>query len=376
MIYLPVNGDSIKKAAEIILSGGLVAFPTETVYGLGANAYDAKALAKVFEAKGRPRFDPLIIHIAAIETLESVAALSLLTAQARKKLFLLAENLMPGPLSVVLPKNEKIPGIATAGLPTAAIRFPDHETAQKLISLSGGAIAAPSANPFGSLSPTRAEHVRDKLGDKIDMILDGGSARIGLESTVLDITGDHIRILRPGGTPKEAIEKVIGFELCPQQKTQTFGSEGDEQTTFPSPQSLVPSPQSPVPSPQSSVPSPQSSVLSPQISPGQLKSHYAPKIPLFAMEREKIIKQPYKTGCAFLFFDDSTKNIWFNAQKCHDASAVRVLSGVGDVLEAASRLFETLYELDGGGFSRIFAQFAPPEGLGEAINDRLRRASS
>jgi len=365
MIYLPANDDSIEKAAGIISGGGLVAFPTETVYGLGANAYDAKALAKVFEAKGRPRFDPLIIHIAAIETLENVAALSLLNADARRKLFLLAENLMPGPLSIVLPKNEKIPGIATAGLPTAAIRFPDHAVAQKLISLAGGAVAAPSANPFGSLSPTRAEHVRDKLGDKVDMILDGGPSRIGLESTVLDISNEEIRILRPGGTPKEAIEKVIGFELCPQQKPQTFCSESDQQT--------------PVPSPHSSVPSP-------QVSPGQLKSHYAPKTPLFVMERKEILEKPYENGCVFLFFDDFTKNEWLMLHRIPDylknkwfdrseTSAIRVLSVFGDTLEAASKLFETLHELDSGNFKRIFAQFAPTDGLGEAINDRLTRAS-
>ena len=344
-IYLPVCEESIKQAAEIILSGGLAAFPTETVYGLGADAFNPRALAKVFEVKGRPHFDPLIIHIAAIETLENTADMSLLNKETRQKLFILAENLWPGPLSVVLPKNEKIPAIATAGLNTAAIRFPAHETAQKLISLSSGAVAAPSANPFGCLSPTRAEHVRDKLGDKIDIILNGGSARIGLESTVIDLTGDCVKILRPGGTARDVIEKLIG-------PVQGIGSlelgagNGEEKA---------------------------------QVSPGLLKSHYAPKTALFALERGAILEQTYEKGCVYLFFDGFTRDEWLKRQKTSDQkpefAAVRVLSESGQALEAASRLFETLHELDNGSFLRIFAQNAPSEGLGEAINDRLRRAS-
>ena len=190
MEYLPVSPESLERAAEVLRRGGIVAFPTETVYGLGADAYNREALAKVFQAKGRPHFDPLIIHIASVDTLEKAADLSQLDEEKRKKLFLLAENLWPGPLSLILPKSDKIPDLATAGLPTAAFRFPGHETAQKLIFLAGGAVAAPSANPFGALSPTRAEHVRDKLGEKVDMILDGGPAAVGVESTVLDISGE------------------------------------------------------------------------------------------------------------------------------------------------------------------------------------------
>jgi L-threonylcarbamoyladenylate synthase len=337
MYFLPVSSDSLARAAEILRSGGLVAFPTETVYGLGADAFNPDAVAKIFEVKGRPHFDPLIIHIAAVEALEEAADLSLLSAETRKKLFLLAENFMPGPLSIVLPKNKKIPGVATAGLPTAAIRFPDHEAAIKLISLSTGAVAAPSANPFGSLSPTRAEHVRDNLGEKVDIILDGGSARIGVESTVLDITGECVKILRPGGTPKEAIEKLIG--------PVEDGSAKNE--------------------------------LCPQISPGQLKSHYAPRTPLSVFTREDIIRRSYEAGSAFLFFDNSTKDVWLRThrQRPPDTAIIRVLSESGMALEAAARLFETLHELDKSGISRIYAQAAPPQGLGEAINDRLRRGS-
>ncbi|MDR2542007.1 MAG: threonylcarbamoyl-AMP synthase, partial [Treponema sp.] len=296
MDCIPVSQDSLKKAAQILCSGGLVAFPTETVYGLGADAFNAEAIAKVFEAKNRPSFDPLIIHIAAIETLEKVADMSLVNKETRKKLFLLAENLWPGPLSIVLPKNTRIPGIATAGLNTAAIRFPGHEAAQKLISLSTGALAAPSANPFGSLSPTKAEHVRDKLGDKIDMILDGGASRIGLESTVIDITSGCLRILRPGGTTKEAIEKLIGqISNNNEQIAKSNQTKGLEQSNqrFGAIKPKV-----------------WSNENCPQVSPGLLKSHYAPRTPLFALSREAILLQPPKIGDGFLFFDGFTKDIW------------------------------------------------------------------
>jgi len=373
MNYLAVTTESLARAAEIIKNGGIAAFPTETVYGLGADAFNPLAIARVFEVKGRPRFDPLIIHIAAVDTLELVADLSVLKKEIRNKLFLLAENLWPGPLSIVLPKNEKIPGIATAGLAAAAIRFPDHETAQKLITLSTGAVAAPSANPFGSLSPTRAEHVRDSLGEKVDIILDGGPARIGLESTVLDIADGSFKILRPGGTPKEFIESVIGektenkeqrIKIIERIKKSEHGTINNEQISMNSEQASFQTLNS-----QFAIPS----------SPGQLKSHYAPKTPLFVLSKEEIINKSYENGCVFLFFDGLTKNNWLKAQNQSDFlsknSRFVTLSETGQVLEAAFKLFDALHELDNGGFSRIYAQIAPSEGLGEAINDRLLRAS-
>jgi L-threonylcarbamoyladenylate synthase len=352
MNCLPVSPDSLKQASQILRNGGLVAFPTETVYGLGADAFNSMALTKIFEVKNRPYFDPLIIHIASLDTLEETADLSLLTEKAKEKLYLLARNLWPGPLSIVLPKNKKIPGIATAGLDTAAIRFPDHKAAQELISLSTGALAAPSANPFGSLSPTRAEHVQDKLGEKVDLILDGGPARIGLESTVIDISsnikdGSHhsksknpvkIKILRPGGTPKEVIEKLIG-------PVEDGSNVTDE-------------------------------ISSGLVSPGQLKSHYAPCTPLVVFKKEDIHKLEYEKDSAFLFFDDSTKNAWISAQRLPKSAVIKVLSQTGRLLEAASAFFDTLHELDNGSILRIFVQLAPNEGLGIAINDRIYRASS
>ncbi|MDR2941487.1 MAG: threonylcarbamoyl-AMP synthase [Treponema sp.] len=341
MNYLPVSPDSLTQAAQILRNGGLVAFPTETVYGLGADAYNSAAIAKVFEVKERPRFDPLIIHISNVKTLEETADLSLLREDTRRKLFLLAENLWPGPLSLVLPKNKKIPEIATAGLETAAIRFPAHKAAQTLISLSGGAVAAPSANPFGSLSPTRAEHVRDKLGGKIDMILDGGQSQIGVESTVLDITGKSIKILRHGGTPKEEIEKLIGGVEDGFSKDQDFNGQN---------------------------------LSSGLASPGQLKSHYSPQKPLSVFSIEEIISLPFETDAAYLFFDGSARDAWLSARE-RNSALIRTLSEKGLVLEASARLFETLHELEKCQISRIFAQLAPFAGLGAAINDRLTRAS-
>jgi len=349
MEFLPVSPESLSRAAGILRSGGLAAFPTETVYGLGADAYNSAALVKIFEAKNRPRFDPLIIHIAAVETLEDAADLSLLDKETRRKLFLLSEKLWPGPLSIVLPKSGKIPGIATAGLSTAAIRFPAHDAAQKLISLAGGAVAAPSANPFGALSPTRAEHVRDGLGGKVDIILDGGPAQIGVESTVLDITNGNIKILRHGGTPKEAIESLIGaVQDGSFSAAEAAGS---------------------------------------MVSPGQLKSHYAPRTPLSVFTAEEIPHLPCEKDAAYLFFDNFSRDLWIkkqntaannclNSGKELNDTVIRVLSPCGKAAEAASFLFETLHELDLSGILRIFAQFAPEEGLGAAINDRLRRASA
>ena len=337
MKFLPVTPKSLEQAAKILQSGGLVAFPTETVYGLGADAYNPQAVAKIFEAKGRPKFDPLIVHISAIETLKNVAALSLLDKETNKKLFLLAENFWPGPLSIILPKNEKIPGLVTSGLSTVAVRFPDHEAALHLISSSGGAVAAPSANPFGSLSPTRAEHVRNSMGEKVDMILDGGQTRIGLESTVLDITGGKIKILRPGGTPKEAIEKLAG-------KIKNYEPKSNDAFA----------------------------------SPGQLKNHYAPKTKLFTLTQDEIIQKPYEQDCAFLFFDGYARDAWLTerGKAVNKEEIIRVLSETGDLLEAAACLFETLHELDNLNIFRIFAQLAPKQGLGEAINDRLIRGAA
>jgi L-threonylcarbamoyladenylate synthase len=333
MPIIPINDESIAQAAALITRGGLVAFPTETVYGLGGDAFNPLSLARIFEVKGRPRFDPLIVHIAAFETLETVADLSLLDVEAKKNLAALTQRFWPGPLTLILPKQKAIPDLATSGLPTVAVRLPDHDAARRLIALSSGAVAAPSANPFGYLSPTRAEHVAAMLGEKIEIILDGGPARFGLESTVLDMTGNQPRILRPGAVPKEAIEALVN--------TVAFG-----------------------PAVMNNNPA----------SPGLLKNHYAPRVPLVTHNGEP----PYGSqvdGAALLFFDGASRDRWLSVPQTESKpAAVAILSETGAMNEAAARLFQTLHELDRPGVKRIYAQLAPEENLGVAINDRLRRA--
>jgi L-threonylcarbamoyladenylate synthase len=347
MEFLSVRDEDIRRAAVALKAGLLVAFPTETVYGLGADAFNQTALARVFAAKGRPRFDPLIIHIAERETLDRLADLSALRPGLREKALVLADRLWPGPLTLILPKRPEVPDLATSGLPTAAIRFPDHPAAQKLIRLSTGALAAPSANPFGRLSPTRAEHVRDQLGERVDFILDGGRTAVGVESTVLDLSGAADfpggcpRILRPGGVPRELIEALIGPVDAP-----------------------APSGGTPWETP---------------VSPGLLKSHYAPGIPLFLHSPESMAVLDYVPEEGMLFFSFHSRDAWIAAQGRRGFSPspdrIRALSKAGTTLEAAANLFDLLHELDRPGTSRIHAEEVPPEGLGPAINDRLFRAA-
>ncbi|GHU02205.1 threonylcarbamoyl-AMP synthase [Spirochaetia bacterium] len=343
MALVPITAGSLQTAAEIILAGGLVAFPTETVYGLGGDAFNSAALARIFEAKGRPRFDPLIIHIADLEGLDRIARLEALDGEARNKLETICKNLWPGPLTVILPKRPEVPDLATSGLPTAAVRLPSHPAARELIRLSAGAVAAPSANPFGRLSPTRAEHVLAGLGDKVDIILDGGRCGVGLESTVLDLSGGGAmpRILRPGGVSREQIEALIG-------PVAVQGAMTGATTERP-------------------------------LSPGQLLSHYAPGTALYLHSpAEMILLKPEKDE-GYLFFDDSSRNRWADGAASGTALTnsvnIRSLSAVGNTIEAAANLFETLHDMDRMGLRLIHAEKAPDEGLGPAINDRLGRAA-
>ena len=325
---LSTSDTDLEKAAAALTAGFLVAFPTETVYGLGASAFNQSALAKVFEAKRRPRFDPLIIHIANLETIWRITNESLLDKITAERLSILSEKLWPGPLTLILPKRKEVPDLATSALATAAIRFPSHPVAQKLIRLSTGALAAPSANLFGRLSPTRASHVKEQLGDKVDYIIDGGKTQVGVESTVLDLSRGVPKILRQGGTELEKIEALIGpaEALC--------GTPSDA-----------------------------------PLSPGQLKSHYAPRTPLFFCKRGEMGLLPYAPGEGRLYFSHP-EGIEIIAER------TRVLSKTGNATEAAANLFDCLHELDSLGLELIRAEEAPGCGLGEAINDRLRRAAS
>ncbi len=314
---LTATSENIKKASEIIREGCLVAFPTETVYGLGADALNPLAVARVFEVKGRPNFDPLIVHISFPEDVER------LCLKADKMARTLMERFWPGPLTLVLPKSEIVPDIVTAGLPTVAVRMPSHPVALELIKEADTPIAAPSANLFGYLSPTTVEHVKEQLGDKIDLILDGGRSPIGVESTVLLLASGKAHLLRPGGLALEEIEKVIG-----EVKIHT-------------PDSLSP------------------------LSPGQLPRHYSPQTPIRLISPAKIeFEKGKKVG--LLAFTPLKTNI--------PCEVVEILSHEGDIVEAAANLFPCLYRLDKAGLDIIYAEPVPEIGLGRAIMDRLYKA--
>ena len=214
--------NEIQKAAGIIQEGGLVAFPTETVYGLGADALNPYAVARIFEVKNRPTFDPLIVHVADIRQAE------ILVLKFPEKALKLIEKFWPGPLTLVLPKAPIVPDIVTSSLPTVAIRVPNHLMALELIRESGRPIAAPSANPFGQVSPTTVDHVRRSLGNKVDMILDGGPCAIGVESTVISFTGKEPALLRPGGVPLEDIQALIGKVIQAAGSSDKPQSPGDQ----------------------------------------------------------------------------------------------------------------------------------------------------
>lgn len=297
--------------------GGLVAFPTETVYGLGALALDARAVAGVFAAKNRPSFDPVIVHLAQAGQIDDLA--SEVPPLAR----VLAERFWPGPLTLVLPKRAEVPDIVTAGLPTVGVRVPRHPVALALLEATGQPLAAPSANPFGSVSPTTAQHVADGLGDRIDLILDGGPCAVGVESTVLSLVGARPRLLRPGGITREQLEAVAGrLELG-----------------------------SPASHPES---------------PGQLASHYATRTPLTLFPTGST---PPRSGerAGLLRYTAATPGGGF--------AAVETLSASGDPREAAANLFAALRRLDALGLDLILAESPPAAGLGAAIMDRLQRAS-
>ncbi len=309
--------ENIEKGAAIIKAGGLVSFPTETVYGLGGNALDPSAVAKIFEAKARPSFDPLITHIAELEMLDRVAKIS------NKRIFDIIEKFWPGSLTLIVPKRDIIPHLVTSGLETMAVRMPDHKTALELIKLSTGAVAAPSANPFGYLSPTTAAHVDEQLGRKIEMVLDGGTCRIGVESTVLDVTGDRPIVLRPGGISLEELQREI-------PDVDIF----NRTTTSPT-------------------------------APGQLKMHYSPLKPLHIVDSIDSVSDRNRAGA--LIFKKGPETDGFKS--------LEILSPQGDPVEAAARLFVALHNLDKSDIDIIYAEKIPEDGLGRAVMDRIYKAS-
>ena len=308
----------IREAAEMIRRGGVGAFPTETVYGLGADVFNAGAVARIFEIKGRPHFDPLIVHVGDFRFVEKLC--SNLPAFAEKLML----KFWPGALTLVLPKKGIVPDIVTAGFPTVAVRMPNHPVAIELIRCAGTAIAAPSANPFGYLSPTTALHVEDQLGDKVDFILDAGACSIGIESTILDLSGDIPTLLRPGGITREEIEEAIG----PIALHRGSGREKPK-------------------------------------SPGQLSQHYSPHTPIKILNNQTF-EPNEKRG--LLAFKSLPSQVTFEMTE--------VLSLSGDLREAAINLFSCLHRLDKAGLDMIYVERVPEIGLGKAIMDRLRRACS
>jgi L-threonylcarbamoyladenylate synthase len=315
---VPADDASIARAAALLREGKLVAFPTETVYGLGADAANGEAVAGIYAAKGRPSFNPLIIHVPDMRALD---ALVVWNETARH----LATSFWPGPLTLVLPRRKDAPIslLASAGLDTLAVRIPSHPIAQKLLRAVGLPIAAPSANASGKLSPTTPVHVAESLGDKVDLILAGGRCEIGVESTVVNVTGPEPVILRPGGITREQLDRL----LC--RKVPLFDA-------------MTESPAAPP-------------------SPGMLASHYAPRLPV------RLNVEHIEDTEAFLAFGPDT---------FIKGGAARLnLSPQGDLSEAASNLFYMLRELDKPEYTGIAVAPIPDLGLGVAINDRLCRAA-
>ncbi len=313
------DGGALAAAARALRGGGVVAFPTETVYGLGADAFNAEAVARIFELKGRPRFDPLIVHVASVREADRV--LAAIPDAARD----LMRRFWPGPLTLVLPKRGELPDLVTAGLPNAAVRMPAHPLARRLLEEAGTPIAAPSANRFGRTSPTTAAHVRRQFPKGLDGLLDGGPCPVGVESTILGFDPDGgPRLLRPGGLPLEELEAVLG-------PVRT----GRLETTGPCP------------------------------APGLLAAHYAPHTPLRFDPHT-----PRPAGGAWG---------WLGTGRPVEPARYAVVESLGapdDLRTAAAQLFAALHRLDEQGLDGIDAYSVPETGLGRAINDRLRRAAA
>ena len=337
-LVLAPDGAGIERAAAILRDGGLVAFPTETVYGLGANALDAAAVAGIFRAKGRPAEDPLIVHLASADQIGVVAR------DVPERAARLARRFWPGPLTLILPKTPAIPDAVTAGLDTVGVRVPSHPVAHRLLVAAAIPIAAPSANLFARPSPTRAEHVLEDLGGRVDAVLDGGATDVGVESTIVDVTGARPRLLRPGGTPAEAVEAALGGRLLPPPP------RGRHEQGLPS--------------------------------PGLLDVHYAPRTPLtlivgtpraakarLATEIRRALADAH--GVGLLQLDD-------DADLTDPGVVAAPIGRWGDDAALAARLFDALRALDRSGLDLLFCREVadPAAGLGRALADRLRRAAA
>lgn len=313
-------GTDIQRAIDLLGNDQLVAIPTETVYGLAGNAFSEMAVSQIFVVKNRPSFDPLIVHTSHYRRWSELVTEVPPPAQR------LAEVFMPGPLTLLLPKCQRIPDLVTAGSPLVALRIPDHPMTLELLERLDFPLAAPSANPFGYISPTTAAHVEAQLGERIPYILDGGPCRVGLESTIVGFPEGRPTVFRKGGVPVEALEAQIG----------------------------------PLEVHEHSSSNPQA--------PGMLRSHYAPRVPLELGMIEELLRRHSHRRLGVLSFRQLFPGVPADRQV--------LLSPSGDLAEAARRLFSGLRYLDGLDIDLIIAELVPEEGLGRAINDRLRRASA
>jgi len=333
----PISTD-VSHAARILRAGGLVAFGTETVYGLGANALDEHAVARIYEAKNRPHFDPLIVHIADTGWLDRLAEKLSPAAQS------LANTFWPGPLTMVLPKKNIVPDLVTSGLPSVAIRIPSHPLALELLQQFDLPIAAPSANPFGQISPTTAQHVLDNLGHRIDLILDSGPCDVGVESTVVLMTDDRPQILRHGGITQEQLESVVGpvdVHLGNEAEASSVGSSACSTEEL------------------------HAGVAA----PGMLSQHYSPTTPLvLAGDVDTGLISNKRVG--LLQFSETHTA----ARHIADFASVEILTADGNLRVAAASFFAALRRLDAEGLDLILAEPFPDHGLGRALNDRLNRA--
>ncbi len=318
-MILKNSRENIENAAKEIIAGNIVAFPTETVYGLGADGLNPTAVAKIFEAKQRPSFNPLILHITSIDQLNELVHIE------SDKVYKLINHFWPGPLTLVLPKKDIVPDIVTAGNPTVAIRMPQHPIAKALIEACGKPIAAPSANQFGFLSPTTAAHVEKQLGEKVNIILDGGKSDVGVESTIIEVTEDKVWLLRHGGVSIEQLK-----EVCESVKIKEIDPNKPN-------------------------------------APGQLLHHYAPKIPMKFISNVST-KELDGKNVGGLFFKENRSEINF--------AHIEFLSEAGDIREAATNLFFNLHELEAKDLDLILVEPVEEKGLGIAIMDRLVKATN
>ena len=315
------TGTDIEEAARLLKNGNVVGIPTETVYGLAANALNPGAVARIFEVKKRPSFDPLIVHIHSLNQVKGLI-------QIENTMFeRVAEKFWPGPLTILVKKTSAIPDLVTSGLPRVALRIPQHPLTRSLLSILNFPLAAPSANPFGYISPTTVDHVIAQLGKDIPYVLDGGPATIGVESTILDLDSSPPAVLRMGGISVEDLQSVIG-----EIKVNVHSTDRPE-------------------------------------SPGTLSSHYAPRIPLILGNIPELLSRFADKKCALLSFEKRYSSFIPEENQL-------VLSELGNLNEAARNLFATLRILDTLPVDYILAEYMPNKGLGMAINDRLRRASA